>query len=89
MIRGLLARRRRPQRELAPSTRGTAWGLGRGHALGRGSQDSTIDPKGSLTAVPRVDGASRLLAAGVGVREQLSSTDDVIGRQTLVMGESP
>ena len=74
---------------LAPSTRGTALGLGRGHALGRGSQDSTVDPKGSLIAVPRIDDASRFLAASVGLREQLSNNADVIGTKLCEAGESP
>ncbi|HEX6756986.1 MAG TPA: hypothetical protein VF086_01030, partial [Propionibacteriaceae bacterium] len=51
-----------------------AWGLGRGHALGWGGQDSTADPKGSLEAVPRVDDASR---------------DDAIGTLLRRTGESP
>ena len=74
---------------LASSTRGTAWGLGRGHALGRGSQDSTVDPKGSLKAVPRIDDASHFLAASVDIREQLSNIDDAIGTQLCGTGESP
>jgi hypothetical protein len=59
---------------LASSMRGTAWGLGRGHALGWGGQDATDDPKGSLEAVPRIDDASR---------------DDAIGRLLSRTGESP
>jgi hypothetical protein len=31
-----------------------------GHALGWGGQDSTLDPKGSLDAVPRIADASHL-----------------------------
>src|SRR5215213_955668 len=46
-------------RSFASPTRGTAWGLGGGHAHGWGGQDSTADPKGSLEAVPRVGDASR------------------------------
>ena len=60
-----------------------------GHALGWGGQDSTVDPKGSLEAVPRVADANRLLAASVGRSEQLSSTDDVIGTPLRRTGESP
>ncbi len=47
-------------------------GLGRGHALGRGSQDSTGDPKGSLKAVPHFGDASRFSAAS-SMREQLTT----------------
>jgi hypothetical protein len=57
---------------LASPTRGTAMGLGRGHALGRGSQDSTGDPKGSLKAVPHFGDASRFSAAS-SMREQLTT----------------
>jgi hypothetical protein len=60
--------------QLASPTRGTAWGLGGGHAHGWGGQDSTADPKGSLEAVPRVSDASR---------------DDVIGTLRRCTGESP
>jgi hypothetical protein len=60
-----------------------------GHALGWGGQDSTLDPKGSLEAVPRVADAGRVLAASVGIGEQLSSTDDAIGTPLRRTGESP
>lgn len=60
--------------QLASPTRGTAWGLGGGHAHGWGGQDSTADPKGSLEAVPHVSDASR---------------DDVIGTLRRRTGESP
>ena len=45
---------------LASSMRDTAIRLGRGHAAGRGSQVFTVDPKGSLAAVSRIDDASRI-----------------------------
>ena len=74
---------------LAPSTRGTVWGWVAGHALGWGGQDSTVDPKGNLKTVPRVDDASRFLVASVGMREQLSNSDDAIGTLPRHTGESP
>src|SRR4029453_18481668 len=86
----LLARYRRSQRwEVASTTRGTAGGWVAGHALGWGGQDATLDPKGSLEAVPRVVDACRLPTASVGMGEQLSSTDDAIGRPMRRTGESP
>jgi hypothetical protein len=33
-----------------------------GKRLAWGSQDSTVDPKGSLETVPQIDGASRFLS---------------------------
>ena len=45
---------------LASSMRDTAIRLGRRHAAGRGSQVFTVDPKGSLAAVSRIDDASRI-----------------------------
>jgi hypothetical protein len=78
-----------PKKGLASPTRGTAWGLGRGHALGRGSQDSTVDPKGSLKLCRILVMQAAFLAASVGIRKQLSNIEDVIGTLLGDTGESP
>jgi hypothetical protein len=63
-------------------------GRGRGHALGRGSQDTTVDPKGSLKTVPQVDDASRFLAASVRMRKQLSKTTLMLSADRCVVREN-
>lgn len=64
-------------------------GLGRGHALGRGSQDSTVDPKGSLKLCRILVMQAAFLAASVGIRKQLSNIEDAIGTLLGDTGESP
>src|SRR4029453_10034211 len=77
----LLARYRRSQRwEVASTTRGTAGGWGAGHALGWGGQGAPLSRRGRLGAVRCVVVPCRLPTASVGMGEQLSSTDDAIGR---------
>ena len=64
-------------------------GLGRGHALGRGSQDSTVDPWGSLKAVPHFGDASRVLSRERCEAQAAQNIADVIGRLLRDTGESP